>query len=237
MGNSPSLLTSCGPLPVESQKVHDSKKSKRYGGFKKRRASGKGSRARSDDGQLDQQENIVPVQPPVHHNRNAHNQRVSFLNQQSRPPLHYFDPSDERSDMSSDCECEESDGSSKQSLEPLQLISPRKAPNPAKENRDLRELQRELKFNNKMGINVLGQKSELSKAMEKMKEQMYKKQLEEEKVRNRSDLERELEKRARRLKEYEHALAEEGGLRYPPLNDEFHRIHAKVNGRFASVPT
>lgn len=63
---------------------------------------------------------------------------------------------------------------------------------------------------------MLGQKSELSKAMEKMKEQMYKKQLEEEKVRNRSDLERELEKRARRLKEYEHALAEEGGLRYPP---------------------
>ncbi|GAU91100.1 hypothetical protein RvY_03420-2 [Ramazzottius varieornatus] len=144
---------------------------------------------------------------------------------------------EESQDMSSDCECEESDGSSKQSLEPLQLISPRKAPNPAKENRDLRELQRELKFNNKMGINVLGQKSELSKAMEKMKEQMYKKQLEEEKVRNRSDLERELEKRARRLKEYEHALAEEGGLRYPPLNDEFHRIHAKVNGRFASVPT
>ena len=84
------------------------------------------------------------------------------------------------------------------------------------------------------GINVLGRKSELDKAMEKMKDQMYKKQVDEEKVRNRSDLERELEKRALRLKEYENVLADQAGVRCPP-HDEFHRIHTKGNGRFASA--
>lgn len=83
------------------------------------------------------------------------------------------------------------------------------------------------------GINVLDQKSELQKAMEKMRGQVTKKQLDEEKKKQRSDLERELEKRAIRMKEYENVMTEP--VTFPPSENEFHRIHAKVNGRFASA--
>ncbi|XP_055333134.1 uncharacterized protein LOC129584826 isoform X2 [Paramacrobiotus metropolitanus] len=117
------------------------------------------------------------------------------------------------------------------------LITPRKPLPPGRDNPDMRELHRELAFNNKMGINVLGQKSELQKAMEKMRGQVTRKQLEEEKKNQRSDLEREFEKRAMRLKDYENAVAAEPAIPYQPV-DEFHRMHAKVakvNGRFASA--
>ena len=52
--------------------------------------------------------------------------------------------------MTADHDYEESETSPKVYSDPIQLISPRKPPNPAKQNPDLRELQRELKFNNKM---------------------------------------------------------------------------------------
>ena len=108
------------------------------------------------------------------------------------------------------------------------------------------------------GIKVLGQKSELQKAMEKMRKQVSTKQQDEERKLNRSDLELKLEKRQLRLKEYENmALASSeqpqpipvtnaaanGGAAmagFPSsenVTDEFHRMHAKVNGRFASATT
>ncbi|OQV21051.1 hypothetical protein BV898_05124 [Hypsibius exemplaris] len=129
--------------------------------------------------------------------------------------------------------------------DPVLLIAARKPPNPNKQIPELRELQRELAFNNKMGINVLGQKTELQKAMEKMRKQVFTKQELEEKKKNRSDLELKLEKRQLRLKEYENVMTDQPGQHdmntssFPAVlsANEFHRIHAKVNGRFASATT
>lgn len=50
------------------------------------------------------------------------------------------------------------------------LILPKKLINPCLESTDRRDLHRELRFNQKVGRNVLNQKSELQKAMEKQKE-------------------------------------------------------------------
>ena len=94
MGNSPSSSSSYAAQQAESRKTSkDSKKSKRYGGFKKSRSSSNSSKTLPDDGYL-QQENIVQVHLPRHH---PHYDRVSFLNQQNRHQLDYFDRSDERS--------------------------------------------------------------------------------------------------------------------------------------------
>jgi len=58
------------------------------------------------------------------------------------------------------------------------LIIPRKPPNPILENSDRLNLHRELLFNQKIGKNVLNQKSELQKALEKHKDNIAKKELE-----------------------------------------------------------
>lgn len=71
--------------------------------------------------------------------------------------------------------------------------------------------------------------------MEKMRDQVGRKREDEVKKQSKSDLEAELERRALRLKEIENALAESSGGSFPTPDDEFHRIHAKVNGRFASA--
>ncbi|KAL3194281.1 hypothetical protein MRX96_016410 [Rhipicephalus microplus] len=70
------------------------------------------------------------------------------------------------------------------------LIVPRKLPNPCAESAERKSLHRELLFNQKMGKSVLGQKSELQRAMEKMKDEQRRKELEEERVKGRTALEK-----------------------------------------------
>lgn len=63
----------------------------------------------------------------------------------------------------------------------------------------MRDLNRELKFNQIRGKNVLEQKSELKKAMEKLEESKRRREAEQERLSRRTSLELRLEERAERL--------------------------------------
>lgn len=63
----------------------------------------------------------------------------------------------------------------------------------------IRDLNRELKFNQIRGKNVLDQKSELKKALEKLEENKRKKEAEQERLNRRTSLELRLEERAERI--------------------------------------
>lgn len=63
----------------------------------------------------------------------------------------------------------------------------------------IRDLNRELKFNQIRGKNVLDQKSELKRAMKKLEENKRRKEADQERLNRRSSLELRLEERAERL--------------------------------------
>lgn len=63
----------------------------------------------------------------------------------------------------------------------------------------IRDLNRELKFNQAHGRNVLDQKSELKRAMERVAESRRKKELERDKLNRRTSLELRLEERAAKI--------------------------------------
>ena len=64
---------------------------------------------------------------------------------------------------------------------------------------NIRELNRELKFNQTRGKNVLDQKSELKKALERLEAGKRRKEIELERLGRRTSLELRLEERAQRL--------------------------------------
>ncbi|PSN57571.1 hypothetical protein C0J52_00517 [Blattella germanica] len=111
---------------------------------------------------------------------------------------------------------------------PEGLILPRKPQNPYHESSDHKNLHRELLFNQKIGKNVLNQKSELQRALEKHKEHQVKKELEQQKQENKSALERVIEERARRL---ETMGKPEEGEKCRPGEPEFMKVHAKLRAR------
>ncbi|XP_053602439.1 uncharacterized protein LOC128670641 [Plodia interpunctella] len=77
------------------------------------------------------------------------------------------------------------------------LIAPRRLPNPYLESQQRMDLHRELLFNQRIGKNVLNQKSELQKALSKHKEKQIMNQVKEH--RETPELERAIAERARRL--------------------------------------
>ncbi|XP_061710198.1 actin-associated protein FAM107A-like [Cydia pomonella] len=77
------------------------------------------------------------------------------------------------------------------------LIAPRRLPNPCLDSPQRMDLHRELLFNQKIGKNVLNQKSELQKALSKHKEKQILNQVKEHK--ETPELERAIAERARRL--------------------------------------
>nr|CAI5846942.1 unnamed protein product [Callosobruchus analis] len=79
------------------------------------------------------------------------------------------------------------------------LILPRKPANPIKENTERQNLHRELLFNQKVGKNVLNQKTELQKALEKQKDNLAKKELESYIASKTPELEKVIADRAKRL--------------------------------------
>lgn len=118
---------------------------------------------------------------------------------------------------------------------PEGLILPRKLPNPCAESTDRQNLHRELLFNQKIGKNVLNQKSELQRAMEKHKEHQVKKELEQQKQESKSALERVIEERARRLETPEKPeKSEEDNKTCRPGEPEFMKIHARLRARMDS---
>ncbi|XP_054276214.1 uncharacterized protein LOC128995277 [Macrosteles quadrilineatus] len=112
------------------------------------------------------------------------------------------------------------------------LIMPRKLPNPCLQSRDHRDLHRELLFNQKVGKNVLNQKSELQRALEKHKESQMKKEMEQQKQETRTPFEKVIEERARRLE----SLEKNNGEEDPTSNNkpEFLQVHAKLRKRMDS---
>ncbi|XP_076333995.1 protein FAM107B-like isoform X2 [Tachypleus tridentatus] len=110
------------------------------------------------------------------------------------------------------------------------LILPRKLCNPCLESSERKMLHRELLFNQKIGKNVLNQKTELQKVLEKFKDEQKKKNTEVEKQNNRTALEKKLEQQANKIKEYEDLNEEK------PKKDEseFLKVHAKVRAHTLS---
>lgn len=115
---------------------------------------------------------------------------------------------------------------------PEGLIVPRKPQNPCVESSDHKNLHKELLFNQKIGKNVLNQKSELQRALEKHKEHQFKRELEQQKQESKSALERVIEERARRLETLE--KSEEDNDKCRPGEPEFMKIHAKLRARMDS---
>lgn len=112
------------------------------------------------------------------------------------------------------------------------LISPKKLANPCLESIERQNLHKELLFNQKIGKSVLGQKSELQKAMDKFREDQKKKELEEERLKKRSVLEKKLEEQANKLKQHEEQDLKKDE---PQDQPEFLRVHARVCAQTVSV--
>jgi len=108
------------------------------------------------------------------------------------------------------------------------LILPRKLPNPVLENADRQNLHRELLFNQKIGKNVLNQKSELEKVLAKHKDNQAKKELEETIAAKEPELKKVIADRARKLEEGNHTKTSEDEK---GLSKEFLQARAKLKAR------
>jgi len=83
------------------------------------------------------------------------------------------------------------------------LVIPRKPHNPCIDSTERRSLNKEIVWNQKVGKNVLEQKNELQKVMEKRNDEKKKKEMAAEKLTRRSSLERRLEEQQLKLKLHE----------------------------------
>ncbi|XP_014258375.1 uncharacterized protein LOC106671915 [Cimex lectularius] len=113
-------------------------------------------------------------------------------------------------------------------MTPDGLILPKRLHNPCVESQDRQRLHRELMLNQKIGRNVLNQKSELQKAMEKHRENQSRREVEASKQENMTPFERVIEQRAKRLEILEKDLPEKD---ISPKEPEFLQIHAKLRAR------
>ncbi|RZF34231.1 hypothetical protein LSTR_LSTR010551, partial [Laodelphax striatellus] len=113
------------------------------------------------------------------------------------------------------------------------LIMPRKIHNPCMESSDRQNLHRELLFNQRIGKNVLNQKSELQKALEKHKDNQARKDLEMQKLEEKTPLERVIEERAKRLESYEKGSLENES-KSSSEKPEFLQVHARLRARMDS---
>lgn len=103
------------------------------------------------------------------------------------------------------------------------LIAPRRLPNPCLDSPQRMDLHKELLFNQRIGKNVLNQKSELQKALSRHKE---KKILNQEKEHKETpELERAIAERARRLEMAEHGEAPPPD---PATNPHYQEVRARL---------
>lgn len=105
------------------------------------------------------------------------------------------------------------------------LIAPRKPVNPVREDPGRQNLHRELLFNQKIGKNVLNQKSELQRALERHKDNVAKKQLEHHIAAKTPELEKVIADRARRL---ENPVKKEENEDDKVINKEFLQARMKL---------
>nr|XP_023026629.1 protein FAM107B [Leptinotarsa decemlineata] len=107
------------------------------------------------------------------------------------------------------------------------LIMPRKPANPVRENPDRQNLHKELLFNQKIGKNVLNQKTELQRALEKQKDNLARKQLENHIAAKAPELEKVIADRAKRLQNPNDDKNEDEKV----LNKELLQIRMKLKTR------
>ncbi|CAH1154238.1 unnamed protein product [Phaedon cochleariae] len=107
------------------------------------------------------------------------------------------------------------------------LIMPRKPANPVRENPDRQNLHKELLFNQKIGKNVLNQKTELQRALEKQKDNLAKKQLQTHVASKAPELEKVIADRAKRLQSPNEDKNEDDKV----LNKELLQIRMKLKTR------
>ncbi|XP_072940267.1 actin-associated protein FAM107A isoform X2 [Epargyreus clarus] len=112
------------------------------------------------------------------------------------------------------------------------LIAPRRLPNPCLESPQRMDLHRELLFNQRIGKNVLNQKSELQKALSKHKEKQLMNQIKEH--RETPELERAIAERARRLEAAE-PVAESDPATNPTLQEVRARLRHAAPSAAASA--
>nr|XP_045622389.1 protein FAM107B-like isoform X2 [Procambarus clarkii] len=110
------------------------------------------------------------------------------------------------------------------------LIMPKKLVNPYLESSDKKNLHRELMFNQKRGVNILNQKSELQKAMEKHNDKKVLKEQEKEKQASLTPFQKALDERAQKIEQMEKAENKDIENEKTPAC-EFEKIHAKVRAK------
>lgn len=170
-------------------------------------------------------------------NRELHMQMLAALQRRTdfRHPANHYHPEMIPDPDYSDSD-DDQDGPANKTVKPTVnglvtedgTVVPRKLSNPCVESKDRQNLHRELMFNQKIGKNVLNQKSELRKAMDKFQEDQKKKELEQEQFNKRTSLEKKLEEQASKLqKEDETDKPKEDSAQ----QSEFLRIHAKLRAR------
>ncbi|XP_037093285.1 uncharacterized protein LOC119113068 [Pollicipes pollicipes] len=89
------------------------------------------------------------------------------------------------------------------------------------------KLHRELAFNQKIGKNLLGQKSELQRAMERHREQRERRQLQDQLRDNRTSFEIALEERMSRAE----PKAQDAAPPSADVTPEFLRVHARMRSK------
>lgn len=107
------------------------------------------------------------------------------------------------------------------------LIVPRKPANPVRENPERQNLHKELLFNQKIGKNVLNQKTELQRALEKQKDNLAKKQLENNIAAKTPELEKVIADRAKRLQNHGEEKSEDDKV----INQELLQVRMKLKNR------
>ncbi|XP_050437533.1 uncharacterized protein LOC126843795 [Adelges cooleyi] len=112
------------------------------------------------------------------------------------------------------------------------LILPRKTVNPCLTSAEHQNLHRELLFNQKIGKSVLGQKSELQKALEKHKRAQTQKELEQQKNSCRTSFERMIEERAKKIESQMEKMDVKDKDEDKP---EFLQVHAKLRAKMAKT--
>ncbi|XP_053638327.1 uncharacterized protein [Cherax quadricarinatus] len=110
------------------------------------------------------------------------------------------------------------------------LIMPKKLVNPYLESSDKKNLHRELMFNQKRGVNILNQKTELQKAMEKHNDKKIFKEQEKEKQASMTPFQKALDERAQKIEQMEKAENKSTEDEKTP-SCEFEKIHAKVRAK------
>lgn len=121
----------------------------------------------------------------------------------------------------------------------LQLIRAKKLVNPCLESKEHKALRRELALNQKLGINVLDNKTELRKEMDKRKERQQRRDDDQQRrLDRRSSFELRLEQQANKLdlSDRQPASTERSTAAVSPTSvddarptSEFLRVHAKIN--------